>query len=505
MTDYTNQIKKQLLRSCSSKILQALCQVQHRQEELVYLVGGTLRDWLVGKESEDLDFAVQDHALKWVKALQEELGGGTIVDLSGPKDETYRLVWHGEQLDISSFREGADTIEKDLALRDFTINALAAEIHGTLTVADIQVIDPTGGLVDLDAGVVRHLSGAFEADPIRMLRGYRMFAQYGFEIGGATRREVRKYKHLIEDVAVERVTKELQLIFDSDATSEALQQMADDGLLQLLLPELYTGRGVKQPEFHHLDVFDHSFLALKMMEQVLAEPQQFFPEQQELIQGYLQQRANRRLLKWAALMHDIGKPVTWEKRSDKGGRVTFYRHDIVGRRIFTSYGERSHWSGADCAKVAELIEMHMHPFHLCNVTRETELSKRAALKLSHRAGEDLVGLFLLSMADSLAGSGEKKPENMEAELAELFNVVQKIFTENIKPVLAGPRLLTGNDLITRFGLEPGPLFGLIMRELEAARVEGEVQNEEDAVRWVEDFLKTRGPVAGEVNAKGRWP
>jgi poly(A) polymerase len=136
--------------------------------------------------------------------------------------------------------------------------------------------------------------------------------------------------------------------------------------------------------------------------------------------------------------------------------------------------------------------MHMHPFHLCNVRRREPLSKRAVLKLSQRAGADLDGLFLLAMADSLASRGDKKPPRMEAELVELFGQVLRIIEEDIRPVAAGPPLLTGDDLITELGLTPGPLFRTILRELEALRVEGRITARKEALAWVAAFVANGG-------------
>ena len=135
----------------------------------------------------------------------------------------------------------------------------------------------------------------------------------------------------------------------------------------------------------------------------------------------------------------------------------------------------------------------MHPFHLCNVQREETISKRAALKLCRRAGNSLTGLFLLAMSDSLASRGEKKPEHMEEELVTLFNAVQKIYDENIAPVLDGPRLLSGKDLIEEYKLAPGPFFSEILDELETARVEGKVVDRQTALDWVKEFLQEKSP------------
>ncbi len=479
----------EFFNSYPAELLGALKRTAERNGLQMYLVGGTVRDLLLGRISHDLDIAVSGRASTVAKQLQRELGGGTLVDLSGPDDEAMRLVWRGEQVDFSTFRAGAASIEEDLLLRDFTINAMAVPLFSSEGVLlPGTLLDPAGGLADLGKGRISHCRDAFVADPVRMLRGYRLCATLGFSLTEQTKEAITKHASLIVNVAAERICYELKVIFNSPRTTETLRGLGETGLLRLILPELYQGEGVEQPEFHHLDVFDHCFLALQKMESIIAEPDLFFPDHAEEITDYLQDEKVVRCLKWAALLHDIGKPATKEIRADKGGRVTFYRHDEVGRELFDQFADRLKWSRSDTELVGNLISMHMHPFHLCNVQREDGISKRAVLKLCRRAEKSLIGLFLLAMSDSLASLGEKKPERMEEELVVLFNMVQKMYDENIVPVLQGPRLLTGKDLIDRWRLTPGPLFSEILNELEAARVEGVVVDQKSAVEWVNGFL-----------------
>jgi len=268
----------------------------------------------------------------------------------------------------------------------------------------------------------------------------------------------------------------------------AFAEMARTGLLRQILPELARGEGMEQPGFHHLDVFHHSLAALGSMEEILADPVRFYPESVAQIQEYTTQPGVRERLKWAALLHDLGKPVTMAIREDKGGRITFYGHDQAGRDLVLQLGRKWRWSNENRERVAALIAMHMQPFHLGNVRREGPLSRKACLNLCKKAGADLIGLFLLAMADSLAGQGEKKPPGLEAELAGLLAEVLEIQQQYIRPALQGPRLLTGRDLIDSFSLLPGPRFAQILDALEAAQVEGDVASREDALKWVERYL-----------------
>ena len=491
MTDRLKNIQSSRLvlrEQYSGRLLDALARVGGRIEEPLYIVGGTVRDYFLGRVSNDLDITVALDPYRCAELLVKEYGAGTIVPLARGTEPAVRVVIQGAQVDFSFIRGGAATIEEDLHLRDFTVNAMAIDFAALYENDDLILIDPTGGKHDLQSGLVKHLPTAFVDDALRLLRGYRLCAVFDFVLAEETRKEVTAEASRIQTVSVERICHELQLIFDSNRTTSTLEMMAEDGLLPFLLPELYKGDGVEQPEFHHLDVFGHSFLALKMMEKIVERPEKYYPDHGELFAGYLERPGVVRGLKWAALMHDVGKPVTRAVREDKDGRVTFYGHDEVGKKIFTSYARKSKWSQSDSEFVGGLISMHMHPFHLCNVQRGESLSPRAALKLSKRAGADLAGLFLLAMADSLASEGEKKPEEMENELVHLFSVVQKIYEDTIEPVVKGPKLITGNDLINIFGLKPGPRFGHILDELEMARVDGLVNDRPQALAWIKQFL-----------------
>lgn len=484
---------EKLRQSYPAKLFQALARIESREGgSTIYLVGGTVRDCLLGIRSHDLDVAVDGGAVECARLLIQELGYGTYVDLCSAEEEAARVVLKGVQVDIAAFREGTRSIEDDLGRRDFTINAMALPLAQMVNeTQQIDLIDPTGGLTDLASCLVKHCPGAFVADPVRMLRGYRLCALFGFQMEEETIRAVRSHRVLIHQIAAERIGYELQLIFDSPRTTVTVMGMAETGLLRELLPELYEGEGLEQPEFHHLDVLNHSFQALAMMEKIIADPARYFVGKEEVIGEYIKEKDRVRCLKWAALMHDIGKPKTRKEPVDENGRVTFYRHDEEGRDIFNKFADYMRWSKVDKDISGGLIAMHMHPFHLCNVQRETPVSKRAALKLCRRAESDLVGLFMLAMSDSLASQGEKKPEMMEGELMQLFDSVMKIYEENIKPVLHGPRLLTGKDLIEDFGLPPGPQFSVLFDELEAARVEGDVVDRESAVAWAYSYLQKK--------------
>ncbi|SHO44465.1 CCA tRNA nucleotidyltransferase [Desulfopila aestuarii] len=496
----TRQSNLRGLISCFvPEIVRALISVAKRRSVELYVVGGTVRDWLLGRSPNDLDLTVATGAQSICRELMSELGGGALVLLGTEEEEAARVVWQGQCVDISAFRGGVLSINDDLRLRDFTINSLALPLGSLLdeTVTP-QLIDPMNGATDLLSGLLRHCPRAFIDDPLRLVRTFRFMATLGFEPVEATLAAIRDNAPKIQKVAAERLNYELDLIMQTDAAAPVLWEMHQSGLLLQIFPELYDGEGVEQPSFHHLDVFNHNFQALREMEMLLAAPEKYFGEGGLAgdIPEYLADNQAKVWLKWAALLHDVGKPAAKGQPAAKDGRITFYGHDEIGRKQVERIARRLKWSNTQRERVADLIGMHMHPFHLCNVRREQQLSARAALKLCRRAGEELPGLFLLAMSDSLAGSGELKPENMEQELVDLYREVVTIQREHIRPALSGPPLVNGRDLIEGFGLTPGPVFSIILDELLALQVEGAITTRETALAWVGRYLQ-------EKNLQGR--
>jgi poly(A) polymerase len=478
------------LQDFPQQLISALSRVESHCGRL-YLAGGTVRDWMLGKASADLDFVVTSGAVACCRVLLSELGGGTLVPLGDPEDDTARVVWNGLIVDVTGFRGGAQCIEDDLRRRDFTINAMAVRFADLVDEWGVPILlDPMGGRQDLASGMLRACDQAFVDDPLRILRGYRLSAIFGFAIDNSTQAEMDACAPLIGNVAVERISHELDLIMGSERAYPTITAMAESTILRQILPELYSGMGVEQPGYHHLDVFYHSLAALGCMEEILRQPERYFPGHGSVFSRYIGENEIR--LKWSALLHDLGKPQTMDVHPDQEGRITFYNHDRIGRDVFLRFAERLKWSNADKDMVGRLIELHMHPFHLCNVWRKSGISKRACLRIWKRAGDNLPGLFLLAMADSLAGQGEKKPEGMEDELACLFCDLQKTIDGAIRPVLSGPRLVTGTDLIDRFNLSPGPDFSTILAKLELAMVEGYVHDRKEALDWVAQYLQNGG-------------
>jgi poly(A) polymerase len=454
----------------------------------VYVTGGAVRDWLSSVLADDLDITVAGDGIAAARYLAAETGGAFV--MLDEQEGVARVVIDDLSVDISSFREGTDDIVADLCRRDFSINAMAVAVDSAGTLAEpYTVIDPLGGVNDIRSELVRAPSAdVFDNDPLRLLRAYRFTALLDFSLEPQTADWIREKSQLISRPAPERISSELDKIMASSLAAATCRQLYDSGLLAEIFPELILGAGLDQPASHHLDVFEHNMAALVAMEKIVAEPAEYFPKHPEHFLEYLALADRPIYLKWAALFHDLGKPETHIIRED--GRSTFYNHDRAGAKIFSAIGRRMRWSRERLRVVSALIGLHMYPFHLCNAEKQTGITPRACLRLVKSAAEDLRGLFLLTMADSLASQGPLRPPAMEKDLAALYAKVDLVYNESIKPALAAP-LLTGKDLIA-IGLQPGPLFGRILDELEQGQVAGEVTDRQQALSLARDFM-TAGP------------
>ncbi|XCN75174.1 MAG: HD domain-containing protein [Candidatus Electrothrix aestuarii] len=462
----------------------------------VYLVGGSVRDLVLGRSPGDLDLTVSHNAELWAEQLRN-LTGGTYVELGREEDAARIVLRQGLDVDFSSFRSGAQSIVEDLELRDITVNALAVPVYGLLAQDwrdedELLVIDPTGGLTDLKQQQIRVISEkSFADDPLRMLRVFRFAAVLDFIVMPETLEQVWLQRESVERVAKERVAYELDLIMGSPRAHQAFSAMRDCGLLWQVLPELQAGQGMNQPASHHLDVFEHCLEALNQMERVLAGLERYFPETSSVMERYLEGKHRRVQLKWAALLHDVGKPYTYGINEAKGGRITFYNHDLRGADILTEIARRLRWAKEDTSVIARLIAGHMRPFFLANNQRQDRLTLKACLRLVRKIGEHLPGLFLLAMSDALAGKGEASPEDIEQEVAGIFFRLLKVEEEHVVPVRTAPALITGKDLIDELGLTPGPLFRILLERVEEAHMEHRISTREEALALASSEARKR--------------
>jgi poly(A) polymerase len=466
------------------RALQVLAELAAGRQLQVYLVGGTVRELLLGREIHDLDLAVNRQTLELAKALAEALGGTFV--LLDEQERSARVVWQGQELDLTEFR--APDLQGDLRKRDFTLNAMAIDLKDLFQNEGPEIIDPWGGREDLVAGRLQLLLPEnFLKDPLRLLRAFRFAASHGFSLTPGVREVVRNYGAAMAGTAGERIHQELFRLLAAPRAYSVLRQMEELGFLGRILPELEDMKGVVQDGYHHLDVYEHSLLAVAHLEEVMAAPGIFFKETTGYVADYARQEKKPALLKLAALFHDVGKPPTQEFREDQQ-RYTFYHHERLGRDIFQGVADRLRFSQEEARTVIRLIELHMRPFLLLPDYKQGSLSQRALSRLIKAARPELPGVFLLAMADSLAGQGALKPDDAEAVLADFCDQVYFFLKERMEPMEQRPRLLTGDDLIRELQLKPGPEFRRLLMAVEDTALEGRIQSREGALELVKTMI-----------------
>lgn len=467
-----------------------------------YLVGGSVRDHRLGRVTRDVDVAVGGDALRFGEELTSALGGHFV--LMDEEHQIARVVvksgdWH---VDLSTV---ADTIESDLARRDFTVDAMAID----LAAADGEIIDPFGGRRDLDLHVIRAVTeAALEEDPLRLMRAVRLAAELDFEIESQTEQWVRAHAALILGIAPERIRDELYRTISAPHTACWLLIMDDLGLLTTVLPELKPARGAQQPKEHHWDVFRHSVETVAALEfltkrgapgglwqsgRELLEYVPWSPEIEAHFNGATSAGRNRSgLLRLIGLLHDVAKPAC--KTIEQSGRMRFFGHPEEGARMATAILERLRFSAREVEIACEAVKNHLRP----GTWGERQPTDSAIYRFFRDTKETGIDVIFLNLADHLAARGPSLsiPEWEEHGRAAAY-VLNKYFQE--KSVVAPPKLVDGYLLMEHFNLEPGPRIGYLLEAIREAQASGQVKTRDEALEFAAKLL-SQGGTAGQAES-----
>ena len=441
------------------------------------VVGGLVRDALLGRTDADVDLALPRGALALTERIAARLGATAVV-LDAERGAA-RVAAPGLQLDVSDFR--APTLEGDLAARDFTVNALAADLRRLLAAGRAPIVDPTGGLADLRARRLRPAGpGVLDDDPLRVLRGVRLEATLGMRLTPAAAKTLRAAAPGLRRVAAERVSEELNALLRVAATGRAIRRADALGALTVVLPEIEPMRAAAQPAPHRFNVLEHSLRALEACDHVLARLAALDPFGEELaahlaepVGGGL---ARAHVLKLAALLHDVSKPET---RQVLGGRVRFFEHDVIGAARARAIGERLRLPARAVTLLERLVRHHLRPMHLAQAG---EVTRRARLRFYRELGADTRDLLLLSLVDAAAVTGAS-PLAVWRRAALIHDLLGG-WTE-AETVGAAAPLLRGEDVMARFGLPPGPAVGHLLSRAREAQDLGLVRTREEALAYLD--------------------
>ncbi len=449
-----------------------------------WLVGGAVRDRALGREVADLDVVVEgdpEEAARAIARAARGSGGGAACFALSERFGAWRVVarecsW---QVDVEQLRGGS--LEADLMLRDFTVNAVAEPLEGGAP------LDPLGGLGDLRLGRLR-LAGAraFEDDPLRVLRLVRVAVELGLTPEPDVIVAARAQAGRLTEVSPERIFLELRRIVASERALRGIEMMGGLGAADVVLPELGAMRGVEQSRYHHLDVYGHTLEVLQhtiALTAGLGAAEMLEEESRARVLAMLAEpladdMTRGEALRWAALLHDAAKPATRSVRAwDR--RVTFIGHDALGAELAHDVLGRLRTSMRLREHVAALVRHHLR---LGFLVHEPQPLARASVFDYLRSCDPVeVDVTLLSVCDRLATRGSKAQEAIAAHVA----LAQRMLVDALDWRGDGQPapLLRGDELAAELGIALGPRVGELLAQLERARYTGEVSTREQAVAF----------------------
>jgi poly(A) polymerase len=431
------------------QLAEQICRTLRASGQQAFLVGGCVRDELLGRVPADYDVATDA-----VPTRIEELFPGSLT--VGAKFGVVIVPGGDVHVEVATFRSDVGysdgrhpdhvvysrTPQEDVVRRDFTINGLLMDP------AEGKVLDFVGGREDLRAGIIRTIGEPrlrFTEDKLRLVRAVRFAARFGYKIEPRTFAAIQELASQINQVSAERLRDELTKILTEGAARRGFELLDETGLLEILLPEVARMKGVQQPpEFHpEGDVWIHTRMLLENL------PARSSPT-----------------LAWGALLHDVGKPPTFAPASKTGDRIRFNQHAEIGARMAEEICHRFRFSNEDTEQIVELVASHMR-------FKDVQQMKASTLKRFVRSPKFEEQLELHRL-DCLACH----------RILDNWQFIQKFIAETPPEQVRPPRLITGEDL-QALGFRPGPIFKLILQSVEDAQLEGTLKEKHDAIRYVQ--------------------
>jgi poly(A) polymerase len=488
LTEPRGSVADVLARQPFAEALRRVGEAAAREEIETYLVGGAVRDALLGRLTTDLDFATvgEGTGIALAEALADTLKGGTTahvyenfgtaaVRVPSPVEGEDEMVLEFVAARSESYRSEsrkptveAATLADDLRRRDFTVNALAAALAPERFGA---LIDPFDGRADLKRQLLRtplDPADTFEDDPLRMIRAARFAAQLGFDVDAEARGAMQQHAERVAILSPERITDELQKIVAADVPSIGFKLLEEAGLLTHFLPELsaLTGTERRRGESHK-DNFLHTLQVLdQLAERVSGRPVD-------------DDEHGTRWLRWAALLHDIGKAET---KRFQNGNWTFHGHEHVGARMVEGVFRRLELPLDRRADYVEkLVLMHHRPADLAS----DDVTDSAVRRLLFDAGEDLGDLMTLVRADVTSANPRRRARHQDAydRVEEKMRAVEeKDRLRNFEPPLSG------EEIMEALGIEEGVAVGIVKENVREAILDGEIENEHAAARRYMDEI-----------------
>ena len=458
-------MKVNLTQNKNLKIFKIISQVAYDRGQSVYVVGGYVRDLLLGRKSPtDIDFVTESSGIELAQAVAKSINPETKVsvfktygtamfryenlelEFVGARKESYSADSRNPQVEQG-------TLEDDQKRRDFTVNAMAISLNKDNFG---ELIDPFNGMEDMEQKILRtplEPVQTYSDDPLRMMRAIRFASTLGFSIEQKSLEAIEKEAKRIEIITVERIMVEFNKIMLSEKPSVGLEIMKKTGLLDIVLPELTALEGIEEVEGQkHKDNFWHTL---------------------EVVDN-ISKNTDNLWLRWAALLHDVGKAPT--KKYVKGTGWTFHGHEFLGSKMVKTIFQRLKLPlGKDMKYVQKMVKLSSRPIALIS----DDVSDSALRRMLFDAGEDLEDLFTLCKADITTKNSykqEKFKKNFEYVAKKIKEVEEKDHVRNFQPPI------TGEEIMQMFNLKPSREIGILKERVKEAVLEGEIPNEHEAAK-----------------------
>ncbi|PJF43944.1 MAG: hypothetical protein CUN55_06510 [Phototrophicales bacterium] len=471
-------------------------------DEELYLVGGVVRDVYRRSAVHDIDLASPKDGQPIARHIANALQGDYY-----PLDSTRgvgRAIVEWEDttftIDVAQFR--GNSLYDDLLDRDFTVNALATPLQQLEF-----IIDPTNGLDDLKQKVIRLCNPhAISDDPLRMLRAVRLSLSHQLRLLDDTKAAIRANLSKLSQVSAERIRDEFFKLLDGPRPHAAITILSTLGILESILPETSTLKGVEQSPPHVYDVWRHTLGVVENMGHILSI---FSPQRNDDIVAnfglgmfkfaihdlhsqitehlnniqWPNGRSHRALLIFAALAHDIGKPAT--QTVDEKGVFHFYQHEVVGAEIVEKWAQRLALSNDETERLVQIVLHHLRPAQLARAER---ISTRAKYRYWRVLGATGVDVCLHAIADQLGKYGPTLEQSFWLHFLENLSELLAVYFKEPETMINIKPLLNGHELMETFGLDAGPKIGQLLEAMKEAQALGEINNREDAIMWVKQVL-----------------
>lgn len=465
------------------KIIQLAYQLSQECGVPIYLVGGAVRDVLMGFfYGQDFDFTL---GAQWdlVTRLFAEKIKGKVIPWDFNQKRVIALIGNKTiTVDFSNFK-GA-TIEHDLLSRDFTVNSMAIAVDKLFLEQNPEIIDPLNGTKHLVEKIIKANSpDVFDSDPLRILRAIRFAAAFNFSLENKTKSLITKKASLISLVARERIKRELFAICDLEKAAVAMRHLIQLGIMQQLIPELLQFSRTKQGKPHQYSLLEHSLRTVELLATMLWHTKKYFKSHGELVSDYFNAYVEhgiitrRALLLYAALLHDSGKITT---QTYDGTTIRFIGHEIAGTTINEAIGRRM-LLGKKARRILEAITRnHMRILHLALGTSITE---RAIIRLFHDIKLAPLEIMLLALADIEATGADVKYKNTRTRVRKIVkHLLERYNASRCAP--SATALVNGKDIMRRMGIPEGPEVGIILREIAEQERKGLLNNRQEALSWL---------------------